>query len=51
MKIENHCGDEGVNEWVIIKWLVNKYILWVWTGMGWLKIGISSVSLLTQVPQ
>jgi hypothetical protein len=35
----DHLGDPGVDERVIIRWIVRKWDVGLWTGSSWLRIG------------
>jgi hypothetical protein len=33
-----HWGDPGVGGRIILGWIFRKWVVGVWTGLGWLKI-------------
>jgi hypothetical protein len=35
----DHWGDPGVAGRIILRWLFRKYVVGVWTGLSWLRIG------------
>jgi hypothetical protein len=39
---EIHLGVLGINRRIILKWALKKYFNIPWTGLGWLRIWISS---------
>jgi hypothetical protein len=40
-KDERHLGDKDVDEKIILKWILKKQDLSVWTGLNWLRIWTS----------
>jgi hypothetical protein len=34
----DHLGDKGVNGRVMLKWILQKYGIGVWTEFNWIKI-------------
>jgi len=36
---ENHLGDPGVDGRIILRWVLRKWDVGVWTGSSWLRIG------------
>jgi hypothetical protein len=38
----NHLGDLGVNERVILNYILNKHDVMMWTKFIWLRIGTSN---------
>jgi hypothetical protein len=40
-KERKHYEDQDVGEWIIIKWIFERYDGVVWTGLIWLRIGTS----------
>jgi hypothetical protein len=34
----HHWGDPRVDERIILRWIYRKWDVWVWTGLGWLRI-------------
>jgi hypothetical protein len=41
VKGRDHLEDLGVDETVILKWILRKYGGKVWIGFIWLRVGIS----------
>jgi hypothetical protein len=39
-KERDHCEDENVSGWTILKWILEKYGI-VWISLMWLRIGTS----------
>jgi hypothetical protein len=37
----DHFNDEGVGGRIILKWIIKKYIVGVWTGLMWFRMGTS----------
>jgi len=35
----DHCGDLGVNGWIILGWISRRWDMGIWTGLGWPRIG------------
>ena len=35
----NHCGDLGVDGWIILGWISRRWDVGMWTGLGWHRIG------------
>jgi hypothetical protein len=35
----DHLGDPGVDGRIILRWIVRKWDVGVWTGLSWLRIG------------
>ena len=35
-----HLKDPGVDGRIILRWIFRKGNVWVWTGLGWIRIGI-----------
>ena len=33
-----HCGDLGVDAWIILGWMCRRWNVGIWTGLGWLRI-------------
>jgi hypothetical protein len=33
-----HWGDSGVDGRIILGWIIKKWDVGVWTGLGWLRI-------------
>jgi hypothetical protein len=40
-KKKDHWEDKDVGGWTILKWIFKKLDGMVWTGLIWLRIGIS----------
>jgi hypothetical protein len=38
LRVIDHLGDQGVDEWIIIRLIFRKWYAGVWTGLGWLRI-------------
>jgi len=38
----DHLGDPGVNGRVILRWILRKWDVCLWTGSSWLRIGTGS---------
>ena len=36
---KSHLGDPCVDGRVILRWIFNKWDVWAWTGLIWLRIG------------
>jgi hypothetical protein len=39
LKERYHLGDTGVDWRIILRWILRKRDVRVWTGSGWLRIG------------
>jgi len=35
----DHLGDPGVGRRIILRWIFRKWVVGVWTGSSWLRIG------------
>jgi len=35
----DHCGDLGVDGWIILGWNSRRWAVGIWTGLGWPRIG------------
>jgi hypothetical protein len=40
-KKRDHWEDEDMGDWIILKWILERYNGVVWTGSMWLRIGTS----------
>ena len=38
-KPEGNFGDPGVDGRIILRWILRKWDVGVWTGLSWLRIG------------
>jgi hypothetical protein len=38
LRERDHWGDLGVEEKIILRWILRKLDVGVWTGLGWLRI-------------
>jgi len=34
----DHWGDLGVDVWIILGWISRRWVVGVWTGLGWPRI-------------
>jgi len=34
----DHCGDLGVDGWIILGWISRRWNVGIWTGLGWPRI-------------
>jgi hypothetical protein len=41
LKGKNHLRNQGVDGRIILRWIFRKYVVEVWTGFIWLRIGAS----------
>jgi hypothetical protein len=39
LRERDHLGDPGIDEKVILKWIIRQWDVGVWTGSIWLRIG------------
>ena len=42
----DHWGDSGVDERIILRWIIRKWDGRAWTGLIWLRIGTGGGHLL-----
>ena len=35
----DHCGDLGVDGWIILEWISRRWDVDTWTELGWPRIG------------
>jgi hypothetical protein len=40
-KEKDRQEDEDIGGWIILKWICERYNGMIWTGLIWLKLGIS----------
>jgi hypothetical protein len=38
LKERDHWGDPDVDGRIILKWIIRKWCVGVWTGLSWLRI-------------
>ena len=41
----DHWGDLGVDGRIIFRWIFRKWVVRLWTGSSWLRIGTGGVHL------
>jgi len=34
----DHWGDLGIDGWIILRWILRKWDVGLWTGLGWPRI-------------
>ena len=39
LRDRNHLGDPGEDGRIIFRWIFRKWVVGVWNGSGWLRIG------------
>jgi len=39
LKEKDHLADPGIDGRIILRWIFRKWVLGVWTGSSWLRIG------------
>ena len=39
---KNHLGEPGVDGTIILRWIIRKWDVGVWTGSSWLRIGTAN---------
>jgi hypothetical protein len=37
-KERDHCEDQDIGRWIILKWILERYDEMVWIGLIWLMI-------------
>jgi hypothetical protein len=42
LRERDHVGDPGVDGRIILRWIIRKWDVEVWTGSSWLRIGTGS---------
>jgi hypothetical protein len=45
LRERDHWGDPGVDGNIILRWIFKKWDVWVWPGLGWLRIETGGVHL------
>jgi hypothetical protein len=40
-EVKRHWGDPCVDKRIILEWIFRKWVMGVWTGLGWLRIDTS----------
>ena len=35
---KSHWGDLGVDGWIILEWISSRWVVGIWTGLGWPRI-------------
>ena len=40
LKERDHRGDPGMDRKIILRWIFKKWDVGLWTGSGWLRLGI-----------
>jgi len=44
----DHCGDLGVDGWIELGWISRRWVVGIWTGLGWPRIETGSGSFLVR---
>ena len=39
LRARDHVGDAGVDGRIILRWILRKWDVGVWTGSSWLRVG------------
>jgi len=39
LRLRDHLGDPGLDGRIILRWILRKWHMGVWTGSSWLRIG------------
>jgi hypothetical protein len=37
LRERDHWGDPGVDGRIMLRWILRKWDVWVWTGLSWLR--------------
>jgi hypothetical protein len=45
MRERDHLGYQGVDRRIILRWILRKWDVGVWTGLSWLRIGTGGRNL------
>jgi len=40
MRERDHLGDSGIEGRIILRWILRKQGVGIWTGSSWLRIGV-----------
>ena len=35
----DHWGDLGVDGWIILGWISRRWVVGIWAGLGWPRVG------------
>jgi hypothetical protein len=38
LRERDYCGNPGADGKIILRWTFRKWDVWIWTGLGWLRI-------------
>jgi len=44
----DHCGDLGVDRWIILGWISRRWDVGIWTGLGWPRVETGGGRLLVR---